>query len=162
MSDLLGVFLALCISRCTEATEFLLMYQVSVSRKSRMIDHVTFAVSDVTKSKHFYEKAFAPLGYRIAFGDEGRFWAFDIGDGLFEIMQAEEKGPLTRVHVAFRVKSKELVREFYAAALAAGAQDNGAPGPRPQYTPDYYACFVLDPDGYNIEAMIDQPETGQS
>jgi len=126
-----------------------------------MIDHVTFAVSDIAKSKSFYEQAFAPLGYRIAFGDEGRFWAFDIGDGLFEIMQAEAEGPLTRVHVAFRVKSKALVREFYEAALAAGAQDNGAPGPRPQYTPGYYACFVLDPDGYNIEAMIDQTDAGQ-
>lgn len=125
-----------------------------------MIDHVTFAVSDIETSKRFYEQAFAPLGYRIAFGEEGRFWAFDIGDGLFEIMQADGKAPLTRVHVAFRVGSHAKVRDFHAAALAAGARDNGAPGPRPQYTPNYYACFVLDPDGYNIEAMIDQAESG--
>lgn len=123
-----------------------------------MIDHVTVAVSDLAKSKRFYEQAFAPLGYRIAFGEEGRFWAFDIGDGLFEIMQAEATGPLTRVHVAFRVGSKTEVAEFYQAALAAGARDNGAPGPRPHYAPDYYACFVLDPDGYNIEAMIDRAD----
>lgn len=125
-----------------------------------MIDHVTVAVGDLANSKRFYEDAFAPLGYRISFGEEGRFWAFDIGDGLFEIMQAEEKGPLTRIHVAFRAKSKAEVRDFYQAALAAGGRDNGAPGPRPQYTPNYYACFVLDPDGYNIEAMIDQAVAG--
>lgn len=125
-----------------------------------MIDHVTLAVSDLQGSKRFYEEAFAPLGYRIAFGEEGRFWAFDIDDGLFEIMQSADRPPLTRVHVAFRVKSKADVDEFYRAALAAGARDNGAPGPRPQYTPHYYACFVLDPDGYNIEAMIDQADDG--
>lgn len=124
-----------------------------------MIDHVTFAVSDIARSKQFYEQAFAPLGYKIAFGDEGRFWAFDIGDGLFEIMQAETAAPLPHIHVAFRVRSKADVVEFHRAALAAGARDNGAPGPRPQYTPNYYACFVLDPDGNNIEAMIDQADT---
>jgi len=119
-----------------------------------MIDHVTFAVSDLARSKAFYERALAPLGYRIAFGKEGVFWAFDIGDGLFEIQRSEEKPPLTRVHVAFRVRSKDDVDAFHRAALAAGAVDNGAPGPRPQYSATYYAGFVLDPDGYNIEAMI--------
>ena len=121
-----------------------------------MIDHVTFAVSDLAKSKRFYEQAFSSLGYRLAFGEDGRFWAFDIDDGLFEIMQSADRPPLTRVHVAFRVKSNADVDEFYHAALAAGARDNGPPGPRPQYTPNYYACFILDPDGYNIEAMIDE------
>jgi catechol 2,3-dioxygenase-like lactoylglutathione lyase family enzyme len=121
-----------------------------------MIDHVTFAVSDLARIKRFYEQAFSPLGYRLAFGEDGRFWAFDIDDGLFEIMQSADRPPLTRVHVAFRVKSKADVDEFYRAALAAGARDNGPPGPRPQYTPNYYACFILDPDGYNIEAMIDE------
>lgn len=121
-----------------------------------MIDHITIAVSDLERSKLFYEKTFAALGYRLAFGEERIFWAFDVDDGLFEIMQSPSKPPLTRVHVALRVKSKADVDEFYRAALAAGATDNGPPGPRPQYTPNYYACFVLDPDGYNIEAMIDQ------
>lgn len=123
-----------------------------------MIDHVTLAVSDLEKSKRFYEAAFAPVGYAVAFGEEGRFWAFSVGDGLFEIMQADAKGPLTRVHVAFRVGSHAEVRDFHVAALAAGARDNGAPGPRPHYTANYYACFILDPDGYNIEAMIDQAD----
>lgn len=121
-----------------------------------MIDHVTLQVSDLARSKLFYEKAFAGLGYRIAFGKEGIFWAFDIDDGLFEIMQSEASPPLTRVHVALRVKSKADVDEFHRAALAAGGRDNGPPGPRPEYTPNYYASFVLDPDGYNIEAMIDE------
>src|SRR5688500_8746791 len=100
-----------------------------------MIDHVTIAVSDLGRSKLFYERAFAALGYRLAFGEEGIFWAFDVDDGLFEIMQSPSKPPLTRVHVALRVKSKAEVDEFYRAALAAGARDNGPPGPRPQYTP---------------------------
>ena len=121
-----------------------------------MLNHITIEVSDLAKSKLFYETAFAALGYRLAFGEPGIFWAFDIDDGLFEIMQAKSASPLTRVHVALRVKSRADVDEFYRAALAAGGRDNGAPGPRPQYTPNYYACFVFDPDGYNIEAMIDE------
>jgi catechol 2,3-dioxygenase-like lactoylglutathione lyase family enzyme len=121
-----------------------------------MIDHVTLAVTDLQKSKFFYESALASLGYRLAFGKEGAFWSFDIDDGLFEIQQSDDPGPLTRVHVAFRVSSKAEVDVFYRAALAAGALDNGAPGPRPAYGPNYYACFVLDPDGYNIEAMINE------
>ena len=121
-----------------------------------MIDHVTLQVSDLARSKLFYEQSFAALGHRLAFGEAGMFWAFDVDDGLFEIMQATSGPPLTRVHVAIRVKSRADVDAFYHAALAAGGRDNGLPGPRPQYTPNYYACFILDPDGYNIEAMIDE------
>ncbi|PDT31480.1 lactoylglutathione lyase [Rhizobium sp. M10] len=123
-----------------------------------MIDHITVAVGDLSKSKLFYEKAFLPLGYKLTFGKENVFWAFEIGDGcLFEIQQADSPPPLTRIHVAFRARNKAEVDAFHHAALEAGAGDNGAPGPRPEYAPDYYACFVLDPDGYNIEAMINQP-----
>lgn len=121
-----------------------------------MIDHVTLQVSDLARSKLFYEQSFIALGHRLAFGEAGMFWAFDVDDGLFEIMQAKSAPPLTRVHVAIRVKSRADVDAFYHAALAAGGHDNGPPGPRPQYTPNYYACFILDPDGYNIEAMIDE------
>jgi|SRR3989344_3288528 len=121
-----------------------------------MIDHITIEVKDLEKSKKFYENAFKPLGYKVSFGKEGSFWAFDIGNGLFEMQRSESKSPLTRIHVAFRVKNKAEVRKFYQAALRAGAKDNGAPGPRPDYTKKYYACFILDPDGYNIEAMIDK------
>ncbi|NTG49184.1 VOC family protein [Agrobacterium rhizogenes] len=125
-----------------------------------MIDHITIAVSDLQKSKLFYERALAPLGYHLSFGKESVFWAFDVGAGsLFEIQQTDSKPPLTHLHVAFRVKSKAEVGAFYRAALEAGATDNGAPGPRPEYTPNYFACFVLDPDGYNIEAMLNEPST---
>lgn len=126
-----------------------------------MIDHITIAVSDLQTSKLFYERALEPLGYRLAFGKEGVFWAFDVGDNsLFEIQHADSKPPLTHLHVAFRVKSKTEVEAFYRAALDAGATDNGAPGPRPEYAENYYACFVLDPDGYNIEAMLNEPAAG--
>lgn len=123
-----------------------------------MIDHITIAVSDLDKSKAFYESALEPLGYRRVFGKEGVFWAFDVGGSLFEIQRTDDKPPLTRLHVAFRVRDRAEVAAFYQAALQAGAQDNGAPGPRPEYTGNYYACFVLDPDGYNIEAMINEPQ----
>ncbi|RWA74764.1 VOC family protein [Mesorhizobium sp.] len=122
-----------------------------------MIDHITIEVSDLEKSKLFYEKAFSPFGYSLSFGKEGVFWAFDVGNGcLFEIQSTGERPPLTHLHVAFRAKSKAAVDAFYLAALEAGAADNGAPGPRPDYGANYYACFVLDPDGYNIEAMINE------
>ncbi len=128
-----------------------------------MIDHVTINVKDVEKSKSFYEKVFAPLGYKISFGKEGTFWAFDIGNhALFEITQYNKEAPLTSVHIAFRMPTKEKVQEFYQAALNAGAKDNGAPGPRPQYTESYYACFVFDPSGHNIEAMWDDFEKKES
>lgn len=121
-----------------------------------MIDHVTLAVRDVEKSKLFYEQAFLPLGYEVSFGEEGVFWAFDVGKGLFEISQpSATTKELTGFHVAFRVESRNKVQEFYVAALEAGARDNGAPGPRPEYTENYYACFVFDPDGHNIETVHD-------
>lgn len=122
-----------------------------------MIDHITIEVGDLEKSKLFYERAFVPLGYRLSFGKEGVFWAFDVGNGcLFEIQHTGAVAPLTRLHVAFRVRSRAEVDQFHRAALEAGAEDNGAPGPRPNYAENYYACFVLDPDGYNIEAMINE------
>ena len=123
-----------------------------------MIDHITVEVSDLGRSKLFYERAFASLGYGLSFGKEGVFWAFDVGNGcLFEIQATGEKPPLTHLHVAFRVKDIFEVDAFHRAAIEAGARDNGAPGPRPDYGENYYACFVLDPDGYNIEAMINEP-----
>lgn len=121
-----------------------------------MFDHVSIKVSDLTKSKAFYEKAFLPLGYKISFGKEGLFYAFDIGNNcLFEIIQHKEVTPITGTHFAFRVTTHDKVNDFYRAALEAGAKDNGKPGPRPQYTAEYYACFVLDPDGHNVEVMYD-------
>jgi len=120
-----------------------------------MIDHVDIPVSDLEESRAFYEKAFLPLGFKVSFGEKGRFWAFDLaGQGLFEIHQ--EKDSFTKIHIAFRVQSRDSVHAFYESAMGAGAKDNGGPGPRPNYTPDYYACFIFDPDGHNIEAMHDK------
>ena len=121
-----------------------------------MIDHVTIYVSDLERSKRFYEAAFVPMGHKVSFGEGGIFWAFDIGKGcLFEIAQFKGDTLLTNVHVAFRVKDAGKVGEFHKAAIDAGGTNNGLPGPRPKYTENYYACFVRDPDGHNIEAMFD-------
>jgi catechol 2,3-dioxygenase-like lactoylglutathione lyase family enzyme len=127
-----------------------------------MIDHAGLSVSDFARSRAFYVAALAPLGIGAqmevtaeqtvgpvftGFGVEGRpfFW---IGTGA-----AVSQG----VHVAFAAASRAEVEAFHAAALEAGGRDNGAPGLRPQYHPDYYGAFVLDPDGNNIEAVCHRP-----
>jgi len=121
-----------------------------------MIDHVTIYVIDLIRSKAFYEKAFIPFDFRVTFGESGKFWAFDIGSGaLFEIAQYKGNDKLTPCHIAFRAKSQEQVQEFYEAALKAGGKCNGAPGLRPHYTENYYAAFVIDPSGHNIEAVCE-------
>jgi len=122
-----------------------------------MLDHITIATADVEKSKSFYEAAFEPLGYKVSFGEEGLFWAFELEHKcLFEIRQAmDDERPITSCHIALRVKNKEAVAAFYESAMSAGATANGEPGFRPQYSENYYACFVLDPDGHDIEAMLE-------
>ncbi|SMF54118.1 Catechol 2,3-dioxygenase [Tistlia consotensis] len=127
-----------------------------------MLDHIGFAVSDLERSKVFYAAALAPLGIALimevtaeqtgagghaGFGAEGKpfFW---IGEG----------GPAaTGVHVAFTAPLRAVVEAFHAAALEAGGRDNGGPGLRPHYHPDYYGAFVLDPDGNNVEAVCHRP-----
>ncbi|CDZ79470.1 Glyoxalase-like domain protein [Legionella massiliensis] len=121
-----------------------------------MIDHVLIYVSDLVESKCFYEKAFTPFGISIAFGEEGKFWSFDIGNGaLFEIAQYQNKDKLTPCHIAFRAKNQDQVKKFYEASIEAGGKCNGEPGLRPQYTKNYYAAFIIDPSGHNIEAVFD-------
>ena len=129
-----------------------------------MLDHVGFAVSDAEVSKRFYEQALAPLGITLimsvtpeqtesggtahGFGSDGRpyFW---IGDN-------ERVGEGT--HIAFTARSRADVDAFYASALDAGGTDNGPPGIRAIYHPNYYGAFVRDPDGLNIEAVCHKPE----
>jgi len=129
-----------------------------------MLDHVGFPVVDADRSRRFYEQALAPLGISLivsvgpehtpsggtayGFGSEGKpyFWFGDnerTGEGL---------------HFAFTAASRKQVDEFYEAALAAGGTDNGGPGVRPHYHPNYYGAFVRDPDGTNIEAVCHRPE----
>jgi catechol 2,3-dioxygenase-like lactoylglutathione lyase family enzyme len=122
-----------------------------------MVDHVAVNVADWEAAKRFYEATLGPLGYRILYEEEGAIAyyaderALDFGIGRRE--------PVGGAHVAFKCPDKESVHRFYEAGLAAGGRDNGPPGPRPQYAPDYYAAFVLDPDGNNIEAVCHIVET---
>ncbi|MBA4492484.1 VOC family protein [Paracoccus sp. S1E-3] len=125
-----------------------------------MIDHIGLSVTDLDKARAFYLAALRPLGIGIVMevteemtgghgahlglGRDGNpfFW---IGTG---------KAPTTGCHVAFSAADQAAVDAFHKAAMAAGGRDNGAPGPRPEYSPGYYAAFVLDPDGNNIEAVF--------
>lgn len=124
-----------------------------------MIDHTGINVSNLARSKQFYASALATLGYvvRLEFDNAVGYGTNDStgGDdpgGDFWISQGDPFVP--RSHIAFRARSVEQVAAFHAAALAAGAKDNGAPGLRPHYHKSYYAAFVFDPDGYNIEAVF--------
>lgn len=124
-----------------------------------MIDHTGVAVSDYQKSKEFYEKALAPLGYallmeipREATGGVGVAGFGVAPKADFWVNEGTPQKP--HVHVAFRANSPRQVDAFFKAALAAGGRDNGGPGPRPHYHAQYYGAFVLDPDGHNIEAVF--------
>jgi catechol 2,3-dioxygenase-like lactoylglutathione lyase family enzyme len=127
-----------------------------------MLDHIGFGVADFARSKAFYLRALAPLGIAVVmevtpeetggdayagFGAAGKpfFW---IGTG---------RALTGRLHVAFAANDRAAVDAFYRAAIAAGGSDNGAPGVRPQYHPNYYGAFVLDPDGHNVEAVCHRP-----
>jgi catechol 2,3-dioxygenase-like lactoylglutathione lyase family enzyme len=128
-----------------------------------MIDHIGINVSDFAASKKFYSAALKPLGFELlmeipkavtghtdiaGFGERPKpeFW----------ISGGKPNNPPN--HIALRASSRAVVDEFYRAALAAGAKDNGAPGIRAHYHADYYGAFVLDPDGHNIEAVCHLPE----
>ena len=116
-----------------------------------MIDHSGVSVSDVGKSKAFYRAALAPLGYAMLMEWE-QFAGFGVAPKP-DFWIGEGKPNVPPIHIAFRAESRGQVDAFYRAAMAAGGKDNGAPGLRPQYHPDYYGAFVLDPDGHNIEAV---------
>lgn len=120
-----------------------------------MLDHVALVVSDYAGSKRFYEEALAPLGYVLMMDHEisGAGFGRD-GNPDFWIQPGNASGP---VHVAFSSPDRATVDAFHSAAVSAGARDNGAPGPRPEYHPNYYGAFVTDPDGNNIEAVCHQP-----
>jgi catechol 2,3-dioxygenase-like lactoylglutathione lyase family enzyme len=116
-----------------------------------IIDHITLLVQDHPRSKAFYTQALAPLGIEVALEFEGVAGFGKGGKGEFWLGTAAQ--PQTPVHIAFLADSHAQVDRFYAAALAAGARDNGAPGIRAVYHPDYYGAFVIAPEGHNIEAV---------
>jgi catechol 2,3-dioxygenase-like lactoylglutathione lyase family enzyme len=115
----------------------------------RLLDHVGVAVRDVEASRAFYTAVLEPLGIPVTDAADGGFSA----DELFV---AGGRTPTTGLHLAFQAESREVVDRFHAAALAAGAVDNGAPGER-AYHPGYYAAYALDPDGNNVEAVYHGP-----
>lgn len=128
-----------------------------------MIDHITFGVSDFGRSVTFYDQAFAPLGIRRLHSaseeepDGVKVTGYGQDRPCFWLV--EENATTGLMHIALQAKSRAEVDAFHAAAILAGGSDNGAPGIRPHYHPDYYAAFVLDPDGHNIEAVCHKPNT---
>jgi len=118
-----------------------------------MFDHLGLKVVDLERSRAFYAAVLKPLGHVPGYADEGCAGFGPQGaPALWLYATTKPVGPGT--HVAFRAADRAAVDRFHAAALKAGGRDNGAPGPRPDYGPTYYAAFVLDPDGHNIEAVI--------
>jgi catechol 2,3-dioxygenase-like lactoylglutathione lyase family enzyme len=126
-----------------------------------MLDHAGFPVSDYKRSKAFYEKALAPLGYVLVMEvqqNEQDAPAAGFGAGGKPSFWIGGEGGLNKpIHVAFAATDRAAVDAFYRAALTAGGKDNGAPGLRPHYHPNYYGAFVFDPDGHNIEAVCHAP-----
>ncbi|MEW6635033.1 MAG: VOC family protein [Pseudomonadota bacterium] len=119
--------------------------------RGRLIDHLHLVVRDIEASRRFYEAVLDVLGIPIGGEGEDFFWA----DELFVsgLDSRASRGELTgRHHFAFQAKDRAMVDAFHHAGLAAGGKDNGAPGER-RYHPGYYACFLLDPDGNNVEAV---------
>lgn len=121
-----------------------------------MIDHIKLRVADFAKSKAFYDQALGAIGMKLLPDSDDGYCAWSTNDDpLFEIAKPSESNPVSHAaHFCFRVNDQKLVDAFYKAALAAGGKDNGAPGPRPHYSPTYYAAYVLDPDGNNVEACF--------
>ena len=117
-----------------------------------MIEHVSVPVGNYSKAKKFYSRAMKSLGYRL-YRDYPKWKAGGyLEGGSTSLWIVEKKGKITPIHVAFNGKSKKAVQQFHAEALKAGGKDNGAPGFRLEYGSDYYAAFILDPYGNNIEA----------
>jgi catechol 2,3-dioxygenase-like lactoylglutathione lyase family enzyme len=120
-----------------------------------MIDHLTLRVADYAKSKAFFLAALKPLGYEAVMEFEGFCGLGEGGKPDFWLAAGKQEP----AHIAFLAKNHAAVDAFHAAALKAGAKDNGAPGPREAYHPSFYGAFVIDPDGHNLEAVCyaDEP-----
>jgi catechol 2,3-dioxygenase-like lactoylglutathione lyase family enzyme len=121
-----------------------------------VFDHIGFNVSDFAAAKAFLLAALKPLGINLT--AEGEGWAMIGREGEGQFWFGSFGGVPGPIHIAFAATSREQVRQFHAAALAAGGKDNGAPGLRPLYHADYYGAFVIGPDGHNLEAVCHTPE----
>ena len=128
-----------------------------------MLHHISFAVTDIERAAKFYDHALSALGYVRVFedlrpGGEDQAIGYGLeGEGdKFCIKQAGASSASAGhgFHLAFAAPNRNSVHEFHEQALLHGGKDNGGPGPRPEYGPNYYACFVIDPDGHRIEAVI--------
>jgi catechol 2,3-dioxygenase-like lactoylglutathione lyase family enzyme len=121
-----------------------------------MIDHVTLGVSDIGRARAFYDATLAAIGIKPLYAEADIFAGYGAGKKAFFWIGVKTV-PVTGVHVAFAVESRDLVDRFHATGLVVGGRDNGAPGLRPHYHPNYYGAFILDPDGHNIEAVCHAP-----
>jgi catechol 2,3-dioxygenase-like lactoylglutathione lyase family enzyme len=117
--------------------------------QGRLLDHVHLRVRDLDASKRFYRAAVEALGLQLTRESEGAFL-------VDELYVSDDGEPTSRMHIAFQAADREAVHRFHEAALAAGGRDNGRPGNR-DYHPGYYAAYVLDPDGNNVEAVFHGP-----
>jgi len=118
-----------------------------------MFDHIGIRVRNLQASTAFYAQVLAPLGHVQGYSDE-TVVGFGPPGAAQLWLHLSDQPAATGAHIAFRAADRAAVQRFYEAALKAGGQDNGPPGPRPQYSEGYYAAFVIDPDGNNIEAML--------
>jgi len=121
-----------------------------------IIDHIGLSVSDYKKSKEFYSKSLAPLDIKLVMEIDG--WAGFGKNGKPEFWFGLHKKIQNPMHIAFSAETREQVDQFYEAAISTGGKDNGKPGVREIYHPNYYGAFVIDPDGHNIEAVCHSEE----
>jgi catechol 2,3-dioxygenase-like lactoylglutathione lyase family enzyme len=121
-----------------------------LSPRDAFVDHLTLRVRDLEASRRFYAAALAPWGGRESKDD----WGISFGPPGSEDVAIAEGEPSGPIHLALSAPDRETVDRFYDAALSGGGRDNGPPGERPQYHPGYYAAYVLDPDGNNVEAVF--------
>jgi catechol 2,3-dioxygenase-like lactoylglutathione lyase family enzyme len=122
-----------------------------------MLDHVTVGVENIERALRFYDSALRPLGIARLHGDGHHFAGYGVHPKAFFWIGIRDSRQ-TGSHIAFAAGDRATVDRFYEAAMAAGGTDNGPPGLRPHYDPDYYGAFVLDPDGHNVEAVCRKAE----
>lgn len=124
-----------------------------------MFDHVSIGVREIARAKRFYDAALGPLGYDCLSADEGSlgYGKGSVGLWIGAVAAPVPADPGSNLHFCLVAPTRASVDAFHAAALAAGGTDNGKPGLRESYGPDYYAAFVVDPDGYRLEAYCGQP-----